>query len=304
VQLQSVPDTALAQSLTRSGTQRDVGLLSYLQEGAVFNLSGTLMNKIMTQGIDAMMKACPAQAGEDMEKMKALVTAIGQQFKGSDALSVKLTPTQAPYVSMQYVAQVVDGDKLREQVAQLAGLMEAQLPADAPKFNFKSGGTTQGGVRVDTAQWSVPDNKGPVKNVDTRMAYLDKLFVLSAGSDTESGLGGLLTKVKKTGPAPQEVTKVLADAGTSQQAELVAVLNVSRLIQQMPQKDPSAGGAPPTMPSQSAMVAQLNLDQGRADFGLTLPKTHLQEITQALQMMMMQKMMQKKQPAPPTAPGN
>ena len=298
VQFQSVPGSAMSQSLTRTGAKRDSTLLGYLQEEAVFSISGNLMGKLMTLGCEGMSKT-PMAKPEEAAKIKALVEKMGQQFRGSDALSVKLTPSQVPFVSLQYAAQVADASQLRDLVGQLTALIQANVPEEGPRVKLEREVQTHREIKVDGVQWSHPKAKGPVQAIDYRMAFVDQLFVLSLGSDVEGGIAGLIDKAlnAESRATPPDVKKLLNTTFATQQADIVAAMNLARLIQQVPKPGTPPNAAMVT-PSQSGMVAHLNLDNGRADFGLVLPKLHLQEVTQVLQMMMMQRMMQQQQQPP------
>jgi hypothetical protein len=295
VQLQSVPGSDLAKSLTRSTARRDTGMLGYLQDDAVFNLSGNLMSRMPTSSFDSLGQVFPAADQEKIARLKTLFTEMRQQFKGTGALSVKMTPQKPPFVSAQYVTQVADAARLSTQIGTLVELLQGILPADGPKLSMNRDVQTHKNVKVDALQWTLPENQGPVESIDYRVACVGNFMAMSVGSDVETGIQALIDKTQAApAQAPQEVQSMLAGASQAQQADVVATLNLQRLVQQIPQQGGQAA-AMPTMPSQSGMVAQLTLDKGIADFGLTLPKAHLQEITQALQMMMMQRMMQQQQ---------
>jgi hypothetical protein len=295
IRLQSVPGTKLAQSLTRSAARRDAGMLGYLQGDSVFTLSSNLLSRIPVSGFDSLDQAFPNADKAKVAELKSAMTALRQQFKGTGALSVKMTPQQAPFFSVQYVTQVADASKASDQVGAVVESLQAVLPADGPKLSLQRGAQTHSNVKVDALQWTLPEKQGPVEAIDYRVASTGSHLVMALGSDVDAGIQSLIDKAKAApGQAPQEVQRMLASAEQSQQADMVATLNIQRLIQQVPQQGAQASAMPVT-PSQSGMVAQLTLDKGVADFGLTLPKAHLQEITQALQMMMMQRMMQQQQ---------
>jgi len=295
VQLQSVPGSELAKSLTRSTARRDTGMLGYLQDDAVFNLSGNLMSRLPTSGFDTLGQVFPAADQEKISQLKTLFTEMRQQFKGTGALSVKMTPQKPPFVSAQYVTQVADGAKLNNQIGTMVELLQGILPTDGPKLSMNRSAQTHNNVKIDALQWTLPENQGPVESIDYRVACAGQFMALSVGSEVETGIQSLIDKTQAASTqAPPEVQSMLASASQTQQADVVATLNLQRLVQQIPQQGAQTA-AMPTMPSQSGMVAQLTLDKGIADFGITLPKAHLQEITQALQMMMMQRMMQQQQ---------
>lgn len=295
VQLQSVPGSELAKSLTGSTARRDTDMLGYLQDDAVLNLSSNLMSRLSTVNFDALGQAFPAANQEKVTELKTVLGQMFQQFKGTGALSIKMTPQKPPFVSAQYVTQVADAAKLSNQIGTLVELVQGILPTDGPKLSMNRNVQTHNNVKIDAMQWTLPENQGPIESIDYRVACAGQYMVMSVGSDVETGIQSLIDKTKAApGPAPQGVQAMLASATQAQQADMVATLNIQRLIQQIPQQGAQAT-ATPTMPSQSGMVAQVTLDKGVADFGLTLPKAHLQEITQALQMMMMQRMMQQQQ---------
>lgn len=299
VDFQAKPGSTMAKTLTRTGAKRDSTLLGFLQEGAVLNISGNMMRKLMNLGLNALSKT-PASQQENLAEIKTLVTKVADQFGGSGALSLKLTPAKAPYVSLQYVSQVKDGTRLREQVGQLTELLQAKLPETAARFKLERNQQSHRGTKVDAVKVALPEGQGPVRSVDYYMAFVDKLMVLSLGSDGEAGIQSLIDKTKDAGRRrkPKDVTQLLDAAPGTAQADMIATLNVARLIQQTP-RSPADMGSGVVTPSKSGLVAQLGINNGRADFGLTLPKTHLQEITQVLQMMMMQRMMQQQQQQQP-----
>ncbi|MFC1764191.1 hypothetical protein ACFL6U_19225 [Planctomycetota bacterium] len=292
VRLASKPGTALAEKLDKSKTKRDVGLMGFLQDGAAFSLTSNLVGKFIGGSFDSLAAHCPAENTEAKEKATALTAEIAKQFQGaSDALSVKLTPGQSPFFTVQYAAQIKDGAKLQEQIGEMAKILGDSLPEGTAAFKLQSAVSEHQGVSIDGATVTPPMPLGSIKQLDYRMAYLDKLFVVTVGSGIEAGIKQLVDKAKaKPGPAPADVTKILAPVEEAQAADLVAAINIAQILQLSP-----GAGAGQSTPTQSGMAALLNMDKGQATFGLRLPKKHLQEVMQAVQMLMMQRMM-KQQP--------
>jgi hypothetical protein len=131
--------------------------------------------------------------------------------------------------------------------------------------------------------------------IEYRLAVVNNMFVHVLGGDIDAKIKKLIDQVKSGGPTQvcSEVKDALAILPGSEKANFIATFNCVKCLDFLPVMMPMMPKM--NIPTKSNLAFAGRIDNGSITIDIALPKTHLMEIVQAVQVMV-QAQMQPPQP--------
>ena len=305
-----LPGTKMAGLLIPDILKKENRLLPYLQNGAMFNYSGVNPGKLNSETIKLFAewfskKTTPEKAA----KILAIANDASSIFNGSEAVSASIDPNGKPPFSETIISEISDKDKFNRVIDQALELINGGMINDFYKslgiplqlnMAVKRGVENYNGVSIDSALISIkfPDANSPEtamlkqiygnEGITYRWAVVNNLFVCAIGSSSDMKLKKLIDQVKAGGPTQvsSEIKNAISILPGSDKANFIATFNIVRCMGFLPV-------VLPMMPkmnfvTNSNLAIAGKIDNGTAAIDIALPKAHLMEIMQIVQLYMTQ----------------
>jgi len=308
----ALPQTTLAELFTKESTAKtDNKLLYYLKDGAMFNMTGKMSGTFNKLGIDLFTKIYGKNFTEEQKnRMNNYLTNWADVFSGNFAGSFTITPKNQPLFAGEAIYEIKDKTKFDEVMKEGATFLEY---SGMTEF-YKNMGLDMSGVYtpdVDSYKgFSIGSAKFAIKATDmtspeaqmiekmygegfeTRWALVDDLCVYSMGANADTQIKKLIDEV--TNPGSKEICSEIKAATAllpgSENADLFMTFNLLRVFKAIPDMM-AIMPMPIPMPAMdfdttSNIVIAANTGEGKLIFDAAIPKQHLMEIMQAVQMIM------------------
>jgi len=326
--LAALPGTSMSDILTRPSpsSTKDWSLLSYCDDGAF--MTGTSrfdmanLTKVHLKTMDMILPMVGTQISQDqVTKLKALMQDMSNAVGNELAFSATAGTKSRPFFGVKYVLTVKDKDKLlklQDQMLELYGKdgfvskMYAGMGLGLTSDVKRQPDSTYQGATIQASKliFSSKDPNSQEAQVlqkmygdgfDLRIAVLDRLALMAMGADADANIKKLIDQAKSGGPkqTAAEIKSALDLLPEAKNADMIFTLNYLRILgtvipAMMPMPMPQVN-----FQSKSNLVFAGSIDKGRTNVQVALPKEHLTEIIQAVQMMMMQQMQQQQKAGGP-----
>jgi general secretion pathway protein G len=310
--ISALPQTKLAELFTEeSATKTDNKMLCYLKDGSMFNMAGKISGKYNKLGMDFFVKMFGKDITEEQKtRINNYLTNYANVFSGSFAGSFTITPKNQPIFAGEMIYEVKDKTRFDEVMKEGATFLEYSGMADF----YKEMGIVMSSVYspdVDSYKgFSISSAKFAFKSTDpnapqaqmiekmygegleTRWALVDDLCVYTMGANADSQIKKLIDEV--TAPGSKEICSEIKAATAllpgSENADLFMTFNLLRVFKAIPEMT-GIMPAPVPMPAMdfettSNVVIAANIGESKLTVDVAIPKQHLMEIMQAVQLIM------------------
>lgn len=309
--MKALPDTQMAEMLTATQGGDFRNLLSYLDDGAMMNLSCKInrrtLKTVYPKFIDLMGRITPGGVSEeDLEKLKKLT------IKGIDAMGDSLAfslvggcKDSVPF-SAKYVIKIGNKEAFEQFIEEELQIMRDGALANLYKafglemdIKVKRGLSTYKGIRIDSAKvaFKMGEEDSPQgrmieemfgDGLDYRWALVDDYCVYAIGGDTDKTIRQLIDQVRAEAPKEigSEMKAALDAIPESGQADLVGTFNYVRMLNMVSAFIGRPGDVDfPKLdiPTKSNIAFAGRSADGRMTFRIALPKQHLLEIKSAFE---------------------
>jgi len=312
----ALPQTALAELFTKESTAKtDNKLLYYLKDGSMFNMTGNICSKYNTLGMDFFMKIFGKNITEEQkERINNYLTNYANVFSGSFAGSFTITPKNQPIFAAEAIYEVKDKTKFDEVMKEGMTFLEDSGMTEFYKnmgldissvyapdvdsykgFSINSAKFTMKVTDVDSPeaqQMAQMIEKMYGEGFETRWALVNNLCVYAMGANADTQIKKLIDEV--TNPGSKEICSEIKAATAllpgSENADLFMTFNLLRIFKAIPDMMEMMQ-MPMSMPEMdfetiSNFVIAANTGENKLTVDVAIPKQHLMEIMQAVQMMM------------------
>jgi len=310
----ALPQTTMAELFTEeSATKTENKLLCYLKDGSTFNMAGKISGKYNTLSMEFMTKMFGKNLTEEQKnRINNYFTNWADVFSGYFAGSFTITPKNQPLFAGEAIYEIKDKTRFDEVMKEGAMFLEYSGMTEFYKnmgLNMSSVYTpdvdSYKGFSIGSAKFAIKatDINSPEAQMiekmygegfETRWALVDELCVYSMGANADSQIKKLIDEV--TAPGSKEVCSEIKSATAllpgSQNADLLMTFNLLRVFKAIPDMT-GMMTMPIPMPAMdfdttSNIVIAANTGESKLTVDVAVPKQHLMEIMQAIQMIMIQ----------------
>jgi hypothetical protein len=326
----ALPGTSMANMMTKTTTvKKEWKFLNYLEDGAMMNMAFSGDSSFLIKYNEWVLNFFPAAGGQpgsdaQIKQIKALHEEMAKAMGNEMAFTFAINGQAKPIFSAKTFFDVKDGSqftKLADKGAELLngpGAISDLYASMGMKLGMtiKHATDKYQGATIDTARFTITtkDPNSPQAQMIQKM-YGDAIEVqwaimdgrqgaVAMGADAKADLRKLIDLAKAGGPKQMgnEFKAALDLMPEAKTADMVATLNYLRMFSAM-----IPAMMPMPMPqvnfqTKSNLVLAGTVDKGKGTLQVALPKEHLTEIVQAVQMMMMQSMQQQQPGGPKPTP--
>lgn len=302
-----LPGTKMAEMLTSAPSVGPNKLLAYLPNGAMFNYTGAATGKLNSEVTkyfaDWLSKATTP---EKAAKITAIINDMSSIFNGSEAVTASVDPNGKPPFSESLVSEISDKDKLNKVIDQAAELINSGIVNDFYKslgiplqlnMTVKRGVENYNNTSIDSAvlSFKFPDSNAPEAamlkqiygdGITYRWAIVNNLFVCAIGSNNVPNLKKLIDQAKAGGTTQvsSQVKEAMSILPGSDKAAFIATFNIVRCLDFLPAVIPMMPKM--NIPTNSNLAIDGKIGSGSATIDIALPKAHLTEIMQVVNLFM------------------
>lgn len=310
----ALPQTTLSELfIEESTTKTDNKLLCYLKDGSMFNMTGKISGKYNKLGMDFFVKIFGQNITEEQKnRINNYLTNWTDVFSGTFAGSFTITPKNQPLFAGEVIYGIKDKTKFDEVMKEGATFLEYSGMAEL----YKNMGLDMSGVyapdidsykgfSIDSAKFVIKSTNPNMpeaqmiekmygEGFETRWALVDDLCVYTMGANADSEIKKLIDEV--TAPGSKEICSEIQAATAllpgSQNADLLMTFNLLRVFKAIPDM---TGMMPMPIPmpamdfdTTSNIAIAAGIGESKLTVDIAIPKRHLMEIMQAVQMIMIQ----------------